>query len=310
VSDSDTLLWEASYPEALDRARRERKLLVVHFMSPERPLCKAMSDETLSSPEVMKISRAYFVSVRLDARDHDQLFDKLVGGNGLLATSIVDGTEDVVAVLPGFADVRTYLDFLESARSGIGRLLELRAQARSQRRSAALGLALAEGYDKMGSPRRAEDEYTTVETLAKSMPSSRATNGIRVVCHERLARLLIAKGRTADARAELERALELDPSRANRPDRLLLTEGLVLSAERRLTDAARCLADLIQRFVSSSECEQALFALGSIEHELRDDAGAIGHLELLLRDHPTSRWCAPALQQIAHIRNPQPDHRH
>lgn len=309
MSDSDAI-WESSYPEALERARRERKLLVVHFTAPDRPLCKTMIDETLSSPDVVKTSRASFVSVRLDARDQEPLFDKLVGGKGLFATSIVDATEDVVAVLPGFADVRTYLDFLEGARTGFPRLLELRTQARRQQRSAALGLALAEGYDKMGSPGRAEAEYTNVETLAKSMPSAGAMNATLVVCHERLARLLIAKGRTADARAELEQALEMDPSRANRPDRLLLTEALVLSAERRLTDAASRLVELIQRFGSSNECEQGLFALGSIEHELRDDAGAIGHLERLLRDHPTSRWCAPALQQIAHIRNPQPDHRH
>jgi tetratricopeptide (TPR) repeat protein len=310
MSDLESVVWETSYPQALERARRERKLLVVHFMSPERPVCKAMYDETLSSPDVVRALRTHFVSLELDSRESEDLFEKLIGGKGLLATAIVDTREEVVSVLPGFADAPTFLRFLELARSGFGRILDLRAQLRREPRSVPIGLALAEAYDAMGSPKRAEDEYARVVTLIGAMPKAQASNAALVICRERLARLLLAKGQTAGARTELDRALELDPSRSHRPDRLLLTEALVLSAERRLSGAADRLNDLIAHFGSSPECQQALFVLGSLEHELGDDAGALHHLERLLREYPTSCWCSPATQQMVHIRSPQGDHRH
>jgi tetratricopeptide (TPR) repeat protein len=309
VTDSDAIVWESSYRGALEKARRQGRLLVVHFMSPERPLSTTMRDETLSRPEVVRASLADFVNARLDARDNKDLFEKVVGGNGLLATAIVDVTEDVVAVLPGFADARAYLDFLETARSRLARLVELRTLARRQRRNAAAGLALGEEYQAMGSPRRADEEYARVLLLLGSSPQTSVTSAISGACHERRARLLIAQGQTAVARSDLELALR-DQAQSARPDRLLLTDALVLSAERRLSDAAARLNELIQRFAASTEYDHALFALGSIEHELRDDTAALGHLEQLLRDRPGSHWRGPAEQQIAHIRNPSPEHRH
>jgi tetratricopeptide (TPR) repeat protein len=307
MNDAGPIAWETRYRDALDKARRQGRLLVVHFMSPDRPLSATMNDETLSRFEVVRTSREGFVNARLDARDDATLFDKLIGGNGLLATAIVDVTEDVVSVLPGFADVRAYLDFLETARTHLARLVELRAAARRLKRDAAAGLALGEEYQALGSPRRAEEEYARVLLLTESSPATAST--LLGACHERRARLLVAAGQTAAARAELDIALG-DQARALHPDRLLLTHALVLSAERQLSDAARLLSELIQRFASSTEYEQTLFALGSIEHELRDDAAALGHLEQLVRERPSSRWCGPAQQQIDHIRNPAPDHRH
>jgi tetratricopeptide (TPR) repeat protein len=309
MNDSSLIAWETRYREALDKARRQGRLLVVHFISPDRPLSTTMNDETLSRSEVVRASRESFVNARLDARDEKALFERLIGGNGLLATAIVDVTEDVVSVLPGFADVRAYLDFLEMARTRFARLVELRTVARRLKRDAAAGLTLGEEYQALGSPRRAAEEYARVLSLMESSAGPSTSSTILSGCHERRARLLIAEGQTAAARAELDLALS-DGARAAHPDRLLLTHALVLSAERHLSDAASLLGDLIQRFAASTEYEQALFALGSIEHELRDDAAALGHLEQLVRERPSSRWCGPAEQQMAHIRNPAPDHSH
>ena len=116
MSDGDVIWRESSYVEALELARRESKLLVVHFTSPERPLCKTMRDEALASPDVVQLFRAQFINLRLDAHREAALFDTLIGGQGALATCIVDGTGDIVASLPGFADPRWFLEFLETAR--------------------------------------------------------------------------------------------------------------------------------------------------------------------------------------------------
>jgi len=311
MSDDNISWQEISYSDALEMARRERKLLIVHFTSPERPLCKTMQDETLASPDVVRLSRAKFINLRLDAHRESALFDTLIGGQGALATCIVDATGDIVASLPGFADARSFLDFLETARSGLGRLTRLRAQAKQDRKSVALRLALAEAYDQIGSPRRAEEEYGAVIEQAGAMARSTATSLVQAVGHERLARLLAAKGRSTDARAELERVHQVDPEGTAGPaDRLLLTEALVLSLERRLSESVARLKELLARFASSTECEQALFTLGSIEHELRDDAAGLAHLEQLVAEHPQSRWCRPARLQIEHIKSPEPDHRH
>ena len=89
------------YALALKAAQHGQRLLVVHFGSGNRPICKAMEEETLSSPEVVRFTQAHFIDVKLDSEQEADLFERLIGERGALATCVVDPSEDVVAILPG-----------------------------------------------------------------------------------------------------------------------------------------------------------------------------------------------------------------
>jgi tetratricopeptide (TPR) repeat protein len=256
------------------------------------------------------LSRERFLNVKLDADERADLFERLIGERGALATCVVDSSEDTVAVLAGFATPERYVDFLERSEKGYPRLALLRAEARRHADDPEIAFRLAESYEALGSEHRAEEIFRAVVKLAPSRTGAGAKAAL-IAGHEHLSRILIARGRSVDARSELEDARKLDPQgRGNGADRFLLTEALLLSLERNLHDAVSRLSEHLQRFPKSVERPQALFVLGSIQHELRDDASALSNLELVLREHATTRWADPARQQIKHIENPDPDHKH
>src|SRR5947199_2785491 len=105
--------WKKSYEEALAQARKQGKLLVVHFWLEGRPLVISMNDETFSHPEVTRLSNAGFINVKIEIGSRPELFERMIGGRGGLATCVLDGKEDVVSVLPGYADPQNYVNFLK-----------------------------------------------------------------------------------------------------------------------------------------------------------------------------------------------------
>ena len=77
--------WKDDYESALATARRQGRLLVVHFWLEGRPLYRAMNDETFKHPEVVALSNARFVNVKVDLGARPELFDRLLGGRVELA---------------------------------------------------------------------------------------------------------------------------------------------------------------------------------------------------------------------------------
>lgn len=307
-----SIRWENDYATALARARRENRLLVGHFRLQGRPLVESMERETLSDPEVVRYSNENFLNVRIDAADKRDLFERVIGGRGGLATCIVDGGEDVVSMLPGYASTTGYLRFLKRAQAGYPALREARAQAsRSKGDLGALAL-LAERYEGLQSLRRAEAEY---ERLA-SMAGTAIGNGgdarrYAALGHERLARFRAMRGRNREAAEQLRLYRGFDPSnRFGILDRALLTDAIVCWIERRLKDAATVLGQALRSFPSSRERDQMLLAAGTVRHETGDDPGALELLRLVQADYPSSAAAEQAAAQIEHIRNPPPDHVH
>ncbi len=279
--------WSRDVDAALAEAKRSDKLVVLHFQLAGRPLCRQMSEETFTDPELGRRLSA-FVAVFVDMAARPELFDATVGGKGALGTAVVDATLDPVSVLPGYASAADFLRFLDRAERGYPGLKAARGTSTPR--------ALGDLYRDLQSPRRAEACW-----------GEGASKG-DAACHERLARALVLRGKNLDARRHLDlfRTSGLEDGR----DRAGLTEGMILALERKHEAAARSLEETLRVHASSPEADQMLLTLGFVRHQLGDDAKAIGILESLPKRFPASPWVAEARLRIEHIKNPPPDHEH
>ena len=279
--------WGRDVEAALAEARRADRLVVLHFQLAGRPLCKQMTDETFADPEVAR-RMASFVPVFIDLAAQSELFERAVGGKGALGTAVVGADLDPVSVLPGFAGPRDFLRFLELAEAGAPRLKAARGKAGPRE--------LGDLYRDLQSPRRAEACWREGAAAGDA------------ACHERLARALVLRGRNLEAREQLEafRKAGLDAGR----DHAALTEGFILTLERKHAEAARVLDEAARAHPGSDEADRTLLALSFVRHQLGEDAKAIEILEAMLKRFPASPWAAEARLRIEHIRNPPPDHEH
>src|SRR5205085_7450748 len=108
------------------------------------------------------------------------------------------------------------------------------------------------------------------------------------------------------ARSELTEARALGSAQP----RLLLTEALILSSERRVSDAVTLLTQGLPAMNPGNERSRSLLLLGQLEHELTHDDRALIALEAVERESPHSVFSREADEQIVHIKNPTPDHVH
>lgn len=279
--------WTRDVEAALAEAKRADRLVLLHFQLAGRPLCKLMSEETFADAEVGRRSTS-FLRVFVDMAARPELFDATVGGKGALGTAVVDATLDVVSALPGYAGPRDFLRFLDAAEKGWPRLKAARGTSTPRE--------LGDLYRELRSPRRAEACWR--EGVEKG----------DLLCHERLARALVLRGKNLDARKHLEAFRASGP--AKDVDRAALTEGMILALERKHAESARVLDAALKAHPGSAEADQMLLALGFVLHEGGDDKAAIATLRGMLARFPDSPWAAEAKLRIEHIQNPPPDHEH
>ena len=279
------IAWGGEVDVALGDAAKSGRLVVAHFQIPGRPLGKLMDEETFANGDVVKRA-AGFVWLRLDPSEKTAEFERFVGGKGAVATALLDGTGDAVSVLPGFAPVPEFLAWLDRGSKGWPDL-----------KVAEGPFAKGEVYERLGSPRRAEACFRQAAGTAAA--------------HERLARMLVRRGKNVEARAELAEFRRLDPSNASgREDRALLTEGLALVLERKPLEARRRLESSAKDYPDSPEADQRALALGWVQHELGDDKTAVSTMEQALTRFPKSAWAGELRLRIAHVKNPPADHEH
>jgi tetratricopeptide (TPR) repeat protein len=309
---AERIAWRKDYETALAQAKLQAKLLVAHFWLAGRPLHKAMDEEAFSNPEVVKFSNEKFVNVKINIGARPELFENTIGGRGGLGTCVLDGSGDVVSSLPGYADSSAYLAFLVRADRGHARLKMARAAAARSPRNPAVLHALAESYEALGSPRRAEEFYGKLIGLGeRGKGSSEQVAKYVATGHERIARFRALRGRNLEATRHVEEYRRVDrDNRFQRLDRILLTEALVAWIERRFTDSIRILEGALSRYPASQERDQMLLALATVRHEGGEDQRALEILARLIKEYPQSSTIAQAKEQIVHIKNPPADHQH
>jgi tetratricopeptide (TPR) repeat protein len=312
LSPQKAMVWRLDFEAASAEARKNRKLLLAHFWMEGRPLTKEMEIDTFSDPEVIGLTNEKFVCVKVDIQARPELFERTIGGRGGLGSSILDQTLDVVSTLPGYADAQVFREFLQRAEQGYPKLRAARVAASSSPLNPARLRALAEIYEELNSPKRAQECLQKILALRPKGPNEWAALRPYVAfAHERLARSLALKGRNREASLQALEYRKLDPdNRFGRTDRILLTEGLVAWIERRFGDSLRILRDVLHAYPASEERDKQLLALGTVLHESGDDRPALEALEKVLREHPDSTSLRQVREQIYHIKNPPAEHVH
>jgi hypothetical protein len=89
-----------------------------------------------------------------------------------------------------------------------------------------------------------------------------------------------------------------------------LTEALILSSERSVSDAVTLLTQGLPAMNPGNERLRGLLLLGQLEHELKHDDRALISLEAVQQQAPHSVFSRAADERILHIKNPTPDHVH
>jgi tetratricopeptide (TPR) repeat protein len=162
-------------------------------------------------------------------------------------------------------------------------------------------------YDDLDSPYRAEACFRAAIDMAQRYADTGGGNAVSGA-HERLARILVSRGKNVLARSELEQVKSCPD--AMQGDRFLLTEALLLSLERKLREAIGRLGEVLQHDPRSGQHPEALFTLASLQHELREDPAAIATLEELERAYPATRFASAGRRLVEHIRQGSSGHQH
>lgn len=304
VSPPPAIEWRESLERALASVEGPEELVVVHLAVQDRAASVAMSEITFAEPAVIAASRR-FHNVRIDAESQPELFERLTGERGALATCVVAGSGATVAIQRGFSEPAEFVAFLMRAEREADALQAARAAVQNRPGDAAAICALGEVCARLGNDNEAAECFARALELAREAPGSLPT---LVRSLENLARLAVESGRSAEARRYLDDAREADPpANLKRTEHTHLTEILVLFSERRVSEAVTLLE---AGATTSSDPDRTLLAIGEVRHEAGEEDIALVALQTLLREHPDSPWRRRAMECIDHIENPQWEHAH
>ena len=283
---------------ALEQAHREKKPLLVVFTHPSAALAQRMA-ETISALPVVEFLRVHYVTLTLDSVVGAGYFRRWLGGAGLLGSCVLDVDRDsepsVVAALPGFAEAPAYLQFLAEVSRNVPSIRQLRTLTSS---SPEARLALGDLYRTSGNLLGARASFSSV-----TIPLNLRAEGL-----ERLARLDVDEGRITEARQTLvrARALKIEPP----SERLVFTEGSLLSAERHVDEAVTALERGLPFVRSPAERGQCLLLLADLNHELGRDPQAFEQLARLSDPAFGTTFQRAADERVSHLLHPDPGHVH
>jgi hypothetical protein len=296
--------------DALARARAADGLVLVQFTAKDRPLAQRMERETLADQDVRNVLGGEFVPVLIDSDRSPALFAELVGGKGALATCVLDRDGELVAAREGFLDADHLLGLLRTARARAGLLREVRERVRVDPDDLEARYHYAEALSELTTRSHAERAFEVLIAWESRIdPRDERSCQVLARGHERLARLRARAGLAAGARLHLERFRALDPrDRTGRMDRILISEAMVLSSERRSSEALVVLADCERRFPRSVEADLRLVTEAVAWHELDERNRALQRLDAFFLDHGDSPYGEEATLTREHVLAPPHGH--
>lgn len=109
--------WESRYQDALDRADREGKPVLMFVSSETCPWCQRMKRETLADGRVIELISSRFVPLFLEAPAGREEFKKTgLEVDGVPATLLIDAQGQEFGRIEGFMAPDAFLERLEIYR--------------------------------------------------------------------------------------------------------------------------------------------------------------------------------------------------
>jgi thioredoxin-like negative regulator of GroEL len=117
--DNGSIPWRTDLHRAEIEARSQNRLLWVQFTGSWCPNCVRLERESFVHPQVVGHARTFFVPVKLQSEQHEDLVERF-GLTGIPATILIKPSGEVLARHEGYVDAATFGTFLEQAliRSG------------------------------------------------------------------------------------------------------------------------------------------------------------------------------------------------
>ncbi|HEX8202830.1 MAG TPA: thioredoxin family protein [Isosphaeraceae bacterium] len=112
--------WRDDFSRAQEEARARNRPLWVQFTGQWCGYCRRMESETFVHPEIVALARDRFVPVRVQSDENEELVARFEP-SGLPATFLLDPSGRVIAQQEGFADARSFRQFLDRALTRLGR---------------------------------------------------------------------------------------------------------------------------------------------------------------------------------------------
>src|SRR3954463_2393540 len=106
AASPEAIPWRSDYRHAEAEARAQDRLLWVQFTGSWCPNCVRLEREAFLHPMVVGHARNFFVPVKLQSEEHEDLVDRF-GLTGIPATILVASTGEVVARHEGYLDPAT-----------------------------------------------------------------------------------------------------------------------------------------------------------------------------------------------------------
>jgi thioredoxin-related protein len=164
----NALRWETSFPKALERAGKEKRLMVVDFWRDNCVYCTRMETETFRDPRVIQLLSNY-VPARIKNTEHPVEIEKYkVDGYPTLA--ILDHQGNPIDIFAGYQPAGAFMSWLATNADRHLRYQELEARIARDGSDLAARLALGKLYSGDGQRAKARE---CLEALIKADPSGK-----------------------------------------------------------------------------------------------------------------------------------------
>jgi thioredoxin-related protein len=144
----EAIAWRTDLRRAAIEARAQDRLLWVQFTGSWCPNCVRLERESFADPQVVSRARSFFVPVKLQSDQHEDLVERF-GLSGIPATVLINPSGEVIARHEGYVNAATFHAFLDKALIRSGRI------ARGGSRDA--GDGAPKGRPAPYAPRRVDD---------------------------------------------------------------------------------------------------------------------------------------------------------
>jgi hypothetical protein len=201
----DASSFGAAIDAALRRADERDGIVLVQFLAADRPLCARMEEETLASASVRDELAHGWEIVRIDASREPELFRRLLGENGALASVALTSRGESMAAWRGFATAPEFAGFLEDMRARAPEIRAAYRRAEGEHASAAELVVLGEMLTRASLPALARERFE------RAMQREPADRDARLRAALGLAELALERGENLAVREALATVRALSP---------------------------------------------------------------------------------------------------
>lgn len=233
--------WIENLAEAIQLAKKQRKLIIAHLYTDWCVWCSVMERSTFADASVLKELGPHYVWLRLNTEKQADgiAAQKRFRISSYPTTLLLDPEEQISERMKGYLPPEEFLRSIRFLSQELGSFVDLREQVRSQPGNAKLTFELANKYAQRRDFRRAAENYENLISFAS--PDELAE------CYFYLALSLASDGKKRKALARLTELRKRFP-RSERVADALSLQGQILFDLGEKREATRLWQDYLSRF--------------------------------------------------------------